>query len=199
MAHSIEAALACPLVTSVYVSSEDPEVREVASQHGAEILERSAELAGDDVPNVAVVREALGALAANGLSFEHVVLLQPTSPLRSARHLQACLTAYLGSSAASTVSVCPAEHHPATMLTIREGLAAPYGGADTLDSRRRDLLPVFRQNGAIYGLSVEAFLRELRFIVAPCLPYIMGPEESVDVDEPIDLSLAELLLRSARD
>lgn len=195
VAHTIEAALQTPQVTAVFVSSEDAEVLRVASEHGAETLERPAALAGDEVPNAVVVRDALETLAAAGRVFDHVVLLQPTSPLRSARHLEACLTAYLASGAASAVSVCPAEHHPATMLTLRDGIAEPYEAADTLDTRREALPPVFRQNGAIYALAVERFLAEGRFVVAPSIPYIMSREESVDVDEPTDLLLAEALLR----
>jgi N-acylneuraminate cytidylyltransferase/CMP-N,N'-diacetyllegionaminic acid synthase len=124
-----------------------------------------------------------------------VALLQPTSPLRTARHLEECLDGYLASGARSTLSVCAVEHHPASMLVVRDGVAEAYEPGADLDRRRDALPPVFRPNGAIHALGVATFLAEGRWVVPPCRAYVMSREDSVDVDEEADFVLAEALLR----
>ena len=93
------------------------------------------------------------------------------------------------------MSVCRAEHHPAKYVVIRDGLAEPFAGPDDVESRRQTLPPVYRQNGAIYGLGASAFLATGRFYLPPCLPFVMDRAASVDIDDEVDLALAEALLR----
>jgi CMP-N,N'-diacetyllegionaminic acid synthase len=198
LAYTIEAALRCVWLGGVYVSSEDADVLRLAADLGASVIQRPSELAADEVQNTQVVRLAIEALAARGERFGHVVLLQPTSPLRTARHLDACLAAYLQSEARSTMSVCAAQCHPRAMVVVRNGFAEPYEPGADLDLRTDGLAPTFQPNGAIHALATGTFLSQGRFVVAPCLPYHMSREESVDVDTEFELALAEALLQSRR-
>ncbi len=196
IAHSIQAALGCPFVTRCAVTTDDLEIAETARMHGAEVVIRPSELATDSAPTHTAVSHALDALADGAALPDGLVLLQPTSPLRTACHLTECLGAYRASDAASTVSVTEAEHHPLKSLTIEAGRLQPLFGADHLERPRQDLPRAYRPNGAIYALGITRFLETRAFFVPPVLPFEMPPEAGIDIDGPLDLALAELLLAS---
>jgi CMP-N-acetylneuraminic acid synthetase len=194
VAWSIQAARECALVGRTIVSTDDAEIRRVSEDCGAEVLTRPAELASDRARSQGVVRHVLERLERTGERPAHIVLLQATSPLRTAAHLESCLARFLASGAVSTVSVTEAEHHPSKMLRVVDGYLVPFLAEADLDAPRQLLPAVFRQNGAIYAIEREAFLRTDRFVVPPSLPFIMSAEDSVDIDSEADLRFAELLL-----
>lgn len=198
LAYSIAAGRDCPLVDRCFLSTEDDEIAAVGRAWGAEVIPRPPELATDDAGSVEVMVHALEWMAAAGDPPDHAVLLQPTSPLRTAGHLEECLRRYLDASAASALSVTDSEHHPYKQLRVvadgdGERLEPLFGAAEL--HRPRQLLPrVVRQNGAIYVVERRAFLERRSFFLEPALPFPMSPEESVDVDVELDLRLAALLL-----
>ncbi len=178
------------------VSTEDDGIAALAQAEGAEVLRRPPELAGDRVQNDAVARHAIETLAGQGRAPEVLVLLQPTSPLRTARHVDECLAGFLDSEAASAMSLCPVTHHPGKYVTLDAGLVEPYTNDLEMEARHQDLPPVYRQNGAIYAVRTAAFLAAGRFYLRPCLGYLMTPEDSIDVDDALDLAVAEALVRN---
>lgn len=196
IAWTIEAALNCPDVTETWVSTEDAEIAETARALGARVIDRPAALAGDHSSSSDVVRHALRARGAmTTRSPEAFVLLQPTSPLRTARHLGEAL-ALLTGKARSVISVCPVDHHPLKMLIeTADGTLRPVGAADDLERPRQVLPPAFRQNGAIYAMRCGDFLAgKGGFLAQPLAAYHMGEAASVDIDTPADLEAAKRLL-----
>ena len=190
--HSIRAALASRLLDAVVVSTEDEEIAQVAQGAGAQVIMRPEELATDWIQNTDVVRHALNSLEA---SFTHVVLLQPTSPLRDEKAIDACIELLKVAGCRSSMTVTAVDHHPAkTMKVDNAGTVVPYTNWVDMEARRQDLPVLFRQNGAVYGLPVEDFLREHRFIQSPCKVHVMLDAESVDIDTELDLLVAEKLL-----
>ena len=198
IAHTIEAALGCPLVSGVWVSTDDAEIAAAARLAGAGVIDRPAALASATSTSSAAVAPAIHALRAQGQDFSHFVLLQPTSPLRTAAHLTECLEQFAAGDFASAISVCESEHHPRKMLTVGDdGRLLPYSDAADLQRRRQDLPPVYRQNGAIYVMGVEDFLtRAEGFYLEPAMAYVMSHRDSVDIDTATDLLAAEALLNT---
>lgn len=192
VAHSIRAARYSRSIDRFLVSTEDPEIASVAREHGAEVLKRPHELAADEVRNNDVLRHAIAEVGGN---FKYLVLLQPTSPLRSAADIDACLAPLLSGAARSVMTVAPAEHHPAKAVRIEDGLVLPYASEAGMESRRQDLAVAFRQNGAVYGLKIADFLRKDRLYLPPCRAAVMSAEDSVDIDSELDLLIAEHVLR----
>lgn len=199
IAHTIEAALGCPLVHGVFVSTDDDEIARAARSAGAEVIARPAELAADDSTSADAVAHALRSLREAGRDFTRFALLQPTSPLRSAAHLTECLDRFGRGGFASAISVCESEHHPRKMLRLdAAGRLVPVSDASDLQRRRQDLPPVYRQNGAIYVMGVEDFLtRAEGFYLEPVMPYVMSHRDSVDIDTATDFLVAEALLRQS--
>lgn len=196
IAHSILAARECRRIGRCIVSTEDPEIRQVSLEYGAEVIDRPAELATDLALSADVVRHVLETLASAGRLPDYFVLLQPTSPLRTGAHVEACLSSYLDSTAACTVSVTETEHHPYKDFTLEQGHLHPLFGKEYLSQPRQRLPAIYRPNGAVYAMKCRTFLEQHGFFVEPALPYIMANEDSIDIDSAFDLQVAELLLGS---
>ncbi len=196
--HSIDAALGCPLVDLCVVSTEDAEIRSVALEGGARVIDRPPELATDGASSSDVVLHALDVLAAEGAVPDVVVLLQPTSPLRNAKHLTDCLDRFLASDAESSLSVTRVEHHPYKNFCMENGELIPLFNASYLHMPRQDLPDVFRQNGAIYAVRRDSFLRTHSFYVPPAQPYPMSQNESVDIDTLMEFEFAERVMSGAK-
>ncbi len=192
--YSIRAALDCDLISDVVVTSEDPEICSIASKTGALIIKRPAELAGDTISNEHVIKHAIDVFSTDNYFPEYVVLLQPTSPLRTAHHLEQCLRQFINSGMKSVMSVCKVEHHPGKFIRINQSRAEPYTSLEDVEKRTQDLEEVYRQNGAIYALKTSDFLNELKFYQSPCFPYVMKADDSIDVDSNLDLQFCEFLL-----
>ena len=195
LAYSVDAGLGCSLVQGCFVSTEDAEIADAARACGAEVIDRPPALAADDTRSRDVVLHALEWLEARGALPEYLVLLQPTSPLRHAGHVQACLEALLAAEGASAISVVPAEHHPFKTLRVERGVLEPMIDDSYLEAPRQEIPTAYRQNGAIYVVRSDAFRRGAGFLLPPAIPFMMSPNESVDVDVESDLLQAEALLQ----
>ena len=188
LAWTIEAARASDVLTRVVVSTEDDEIAEVARGLGAEVLVRPPELAADETPMREVIDHALGEL---GLP-DVLCLLQPTSPLRRAEHVDEAVRLLLESGADSVVSVVEVPHRyaPESLMALDDGRLVPL---DRAAARRQDKQSLYARNGpALLALRPDRIPDDL--FGGDCRAYLMRPEDSVDVDEPFDLELAEFLL-----
>jgi CMP-N,N'-diacetyllegionaminic acid synthase len=194
IAWSIEAALGARHIARTCVSTEDAEIADVARRAGAEVVMRPDRLAQDHVQNNDVVRHVLETVGVD--RYRHLALLQPTSPLRTAEHLDGTIEAYLRTGARTAMTVAPVEHHPGKSVVLAAGgLVEPFTTLEDMERRRQEMTPCFRQNGAVYLVGVNDFLTLNRFYLPPCVGYRMSGEESVDIDCELDLTLAELLLQ----
>ncbi len=198
IAHSILAALGCPEVARCLVSTEDQEIKEISLRWGAEVIDRPVALADDQATSESVIFHVIKQLEAAGDMPDYLLLLQPTSPLRTSEHLTQCLASFRASNARSAISVTPAEHSPYKCLLVdSSGLLVPLFDKSSLGAPRQTLPAVYRQNGAIYFVSTHDFLHSNSFFVDPLLPFIMNPEESIDIDSLFDFEVCEMLFNRA--
>lgn len=191
---TIEAALRSSLLTAVVVSTDDPEIADVARRAGAQVpFMRPSELAQDQTPGIDPVLHALDQLP----QYDSVMLLQPTSPLRTTDDIDECLRLAIKQNASSVVSVNEPDTHPYWTYRLSEGQtlvrlvdAAPV-------PRRQDLPTVVTLNGAMYFSDANWLRRSGSFVDAETLAFVMPRERSVDLDTPLDWKLAELLLKES--
>lgn len=198
IAYSIEAALQAATLARVIVSTDDEETAGTAKRYGAEVpFLRPHHLATDNATTLDVLRHALTALSdREGYQADMVVCLQPTSPLRTAEDIDRAVTLCSDSGADSVVSLCRVKHHPLWMKKIVEGRVYPLMEEDeNRYTRRQDLPPVYRLNGALYVSRSRVPLQENRLLGKHTLPYIMAQDCSIDIDTPLDLKVAEILLK----
>ena len=186
---TIEAALRCPSLARVVVSTEDEEIAAVARAYGAEVpFTRPADLAEDGTPDLPVYRHALEEL---GGGFDALAWLRPTAPLRTAGDVAAALELLDDTGADCVRSVCLAEHSPYWMGRIEDGRLVPLLGE--LPPQRQQLPDVVRLNGAVDVVRCASVGNEL--FGGDVRAYVMPPERSVDLDSELDFLLAEALLR----
>jgi CMP-N,N'-diacetyllegionaminic acid synthase len=195
IAWSVAAARGSRYVDRTVVSSDDAEIIAAARAAGAEIpFVRPAALAADDTPTLEVALHALDALEAVGPAVDYLALLQPTSPLRSAGDIDACLEACLREGAPSCVSVTRPDKSPYWMYT-RDGrgrLRPLLPGPDI--SQRQHLPIVYALNGAVYVTRTDALRSRRAFVTEETLAWEMPPARSVDIDTDLDLKVAAALL-----
>ncbi len=178
----------------VLVSTDSEEIAAVAGREGAEVpFLRPAELAGDEAGSFEVAEHALKWVeTSSGELPELLVLLQPTSPFRTADDIVAAVRLVENSGAPAAIGVCEADPHP--WMTRRIG---PDGVLDYFVEvpehikRRQDFLPAYAVNGAIYVIRSRVLLEKKTFQPAGTLAYVMPQERSLDIDLPSDLQLAE--------
>lgn len=190
------AAQGAALVDRTIVSSDDASILAAARKVGVEVpFVRPAELATDDAPMHAVVEHALS-VAGGGA--EVCVLLQATSPLRRADDIDEALRVLERSGSPSVVGITEATKPPYWMLAIGpDARLRPLFPELSTATRRQDLPKAFSPNGAIYVFDVAWFRSKRLFVSEESVAFPMPAERSVDVDTPVDLALADLLLRRA--
>ncbi|TGB02733.1 cytidylyltransferase domain-containing protein [Halobacillus salinus] len=198
IAWTIEAAKNSVYIDRLIVSTEDLETVRVAQEWGAEVpFVRPRELAQDDTPGAAPALHALSVLS----DYEYVVLLQPTSPLRTAEDIDGCIAACIEADAPSCLTVVEADQHPQWMYGIND---SSYLTSLTPDKerviRRQDLPKVYAVNGAVY-IAEAGWLRQTKdfFKEGHTLAHIMEPDRSWDIDTPLDFSICDFLLRRKRN
>jgi CMP-N,N'-diacetyllegionaminic acid synthase len=186
--HSIDAAKASKSVTHFLVSTDDPEITEVAKSWGAEVLPRPAELAQDKTPMPDVIYHVL---KERGGGFDIILLLQPTCPQRTGEDIDIALAAFGDPQVQSVMSVYQVEdHHPGRMYRTLDGRLAPLF-PEWIAARRQDLLPIYHRNGAIYACRADHFQRTGFLWDDRPFPYVMPRSRSLNIDDPFDFEIAE--------
>jgi CMP-N,N'-diacetyllegionaminic acid synthase len=195
--HTIEAAQQSQSVSRIVLTTDDAEIAALGASLGLDTrYQRPSELAQDDTPMAATLTHCLKWARQYYGDCDEFMLLQPTSPLRTAMDIDAAVRLYRESNQQSLLSVNAMSEHPFECVELQsEGwnyLAKDASGA----SRRQDYRNAYYYiNGAIYITRVESFQRSGKMIDedSVCF-YPMNRERSVDIDEPFDLMLAQALL-----
>ena len=199
IAYTIDAVKASKRLARFVVSTDDEEIATVARSHGCEVLHRPAELAADDTPMLPVVRHALEAVEADERKrFDYAIILQPTVPLRTGDDIDRALALLVETGADSVISVYQVfDHHPARMYRLVDGRLVSYA-PEPPDRPRQDLPPVYHRNGAIYAFRRELIEETGTFMGPDTRPLIMPRERSINIDDELDLLLADLMLSRRR-
>ena len=195
IAYSIEAALESKTIEKIVISTDDRQVMDISNSYGVEVIKRPKELSRDESPTINVIFHALEVLKTENYKTDVILLLQPTSPLRTAEDIDDSIRLYLESHCESVISVCEFEHSPYWSFKIEGGYLRPLFGAEALKRRRQDLEMAYVPNGALF-ISIPENLRKYDGFYCPgTIPYIMPPERSIDIDNEVDFLLVELLMK----
>lgn len=190
IAWTIEEAKKSRYIDRLILSSEDDEIIEVAKQYGCEVpFKRPLELAQDDTPGIEPVLHAIEQCP----GYDYVVLLQPTSPLRTAEDIDGCIEKLLNSDADFCVSVTEPEKSPYWMYTLEGERMVPLLPQEELVVRRQDLPKVYALNGAVYVGNIMEIIETKNFLTKSTLGYVMSKENSIDIDTEIDFKLCNLI------
>lgn len=176
----------------ILVSTDSEEIKKVVEDYGLKVpFIRPAYLATDTASSYDVIIDCLHRLSDLGRDYDRVVLLQPTSPLRTADDIRRA-EALWRSDIDMVVSVCSAKTNPyyGAFETDAEGLLHISKG-DGHYTRRQDAPEVWEYNGAVYVMTVASLLRGPMSGFQRVVPSVMPSERSVDLDTPLDWEIAE--------
>lgn len=192
IAWTIEEAKKSRYINRLILSSEDAEIIKVAKKWGCEVpFIRPTELAQDNTPGVDVVLHAIQMLP----GYDYVLLIQPTSPLRTVQDIDGCLEMCLESKAKACVSVTEVDKSPNWMYYLRsDNKMQPVLENNESYPCRQDHPKVYVINGAIYIADCNWLLDKRTFRSKETLAYVMPKERSVDIDDEMDIIFAEFLI-----
>jgi YrbI family 3-deoxy-D-manno-octulosonate 8-phosphate phosphatase len=193
IAHTLLAARESKRIERVVVSTDDPGIAEVARAYGADVVLRPAELASDSASSESALLHTLGSLAAEQkYEPELVAFLQCTSPLTLAQDIDGTIAKLIDEGADSALSV--AMFHYFVWKSIG-GEAVGVNHDKRVRPRRQDREPEFIETGAVYAMRRAGFLDAKHRFFGKTVFYEMPLERVCEIDELVDLEVAELRLR----
>jgi CMP-N-acetylneuraminic acid synthetase len=191
-----------PLIDRAVVSTDDPEIAKVAAEAGLDApFVRPEALSGDRIGDAPVLQHALEATETlDGVRYDVVLMLQPTSPLRRAEDVVGALRMLVEGDwdAVWTVSATDSKAHPLKQLVIEAGRLSYWDPKGAAIVARQELAPVYHRNGVAYAISRRCLV-ERGSILGPRTGAWVVPGEMVSIDTLWDLELAELILRKRAD
>lgn len=194
LAYSIEQALSSKLISRVVVSTDDNEIAAVARQYGAEVIWRPTEISGDTASTESALLYTLGYLeSTEKYHSDLLVFLQCTSPLTLTEDIDGTVKALLENEADSALAVIP--FHYFLWRESEEGGFVGINHDKRVRPLRQEREPQFLETGAVYVMRTQGFKEAKHRFFGKTVTYLMPPERRWEIDEPIDLVIAEILLQ----
>ena len=195
---SIQAGLNSEYVDRVLVSSNDNNILNISRKGGAEIIKRPEELSTDHSASIFAVKHAISEI---GDKFDYTILLQPTSPLRTERHINEAFELLMEKNADAIISVCKTKHNPLWSNTLPDDDSMNHFIKDKIKNTRSQDLPVYYSlNGAIYICKTQRLMIEETFFISDKIyAYKMNDIDSIDIDNELDYSFADYIINNASE
>jgi CMP-N-acetylneuraminic acid synthetase len=190
---AVKVGVDCKVITDVVISTDSFRYEHIAVAAGAKSFGmRPKKLADDNAKTVDVVLDLLNMHLSEA---ELVVLLQPTSPIRTPLDIQSAIVALVNNNADAVVSVARlSEPHPNKLKIINDkGFLKEFIENSSSEIPRQCLPSIYKLNGAIYVIKKDVLIREKTFFPQKTIPYIM--EHSINIDDEYDLILLREIVR----
>jgi CMP-N-acetylneuraminic acid synthetase len=193
---TIETAFRSQYIDRIIVSTDSSEISEVAISAGSEVIKRPDELAQDTSLVIDTVRHVISTLAERNEFMEYLILLEPTSPLRTEDDIDKCIELLDCHEFDSVASFCEAEINPHRIWKVENGRPSVFIDGAIPWLPRQKLPKAYQLNGAVYGLNSDKLPEDQNSLLFGNIgAYIMPPERSVDIDHRLQFLLVEQLLK----
>jgi CMP-N-acetylneuraminic acid synthetase len=198
IAYTIEAALNAGYVDDVVVSTDSEQIAQVAREYGASVpFLRPAELAKDTSKTIDAVMHAIEEMKKRGQEYDILLLLQCTSPLRTAEDIKGALEKFERNNEISLVSVSKVQDHPILIRKIIDDVSMEHLLPVNSTVRRQDMPEYYRVNGSINVNRVDELTLDTS-LNDNLQPYIIEEEHAVDIDTLLDLELVKAYLNQRK-
>ena len=196
LAYTIEAAKASGIFDEIMVSTDSQIYADIAKTYGASVpFLRSEGLSSDKASSWDVVKDVLHRYHNLGTEFETVTLLQPTSPLRTSADIRNGYNMMEDKNANFIVSVCETDHSPLWANILPDSFSlSDFIRPEVAKMQRQSIPTYYRINGALYIVKVEYLMQHENLYSVGSYALVMSKENSIDIDDQLDFSLAELIL-----
>lgn len=202
--YTFDSAKRSRLITRIILTTDDEEIMKIGKRNDIEVpFLRPKELAEDKTPTLPVLVHTVNFLKEKENYYpDYIVLLQPTTPLRTERHIDEALKILIKSKKDSVVSVTevPSHYNPHWQLKIIDNRLVFFldekkslGGVIT---RKQDLPKTYYRNGAIYAFPTKTLMEKNSLYGDECIPYLMSEEDSINIDTLKEFLIAELMLKN---
>ncbi|MBI1305676.1 MAG: acylneuraminate cytidylyltransferase family protein [Bacteroidetes bacterium] len=191
--YTIEVAVAADVLDHIVVSTDDPDILELAKAfEGVTLHQRDNSLAEDTSPIADTIR-----VLAEKYPADAIMLLQPTSPIRTVDQIQQAIALLERNELANSVISVTAmsDTHPARMYWKNNGFLNSIL-PEFEEYRRQDIPSAYYRNGAVYLVRTQAFLNTSKVMVKPSIGLEMPSAQLLNIDEPKDLLIAEVILKA---
>jgi CMP-N,N'-diacetyllegionaminic acid synthase len=193
----IESSLKSSEIDRTIVSTDDDEIAEVAKQNGAEVYFRPEYLAKDDSVVIDTIKHLYSQLRSEGDIADIFLLLEPTSPFRSADLIRKCLTKLIKGSYDSLATFHLADIHPDRVWKIHNDIPTPYIEGSVAWKPRQALAPAYQLNGAVYVFFPNRLPRHgISLLFGKFGAEIIDHDQVVDIDTKQDLEIANAILKT---
>lgn len=197
IAYSIQAAKESHVFETIHVSTDSEKYAQIAREYGADVpFLRTSEYATDVASTWDAVRYVQEQYAQLGKRYDMITVLQPTSPLREAKDICEAYKMFCEKEAKSVISVCETEYSPTLCKQIKDDLSLNNFIDINLAKRRQEMPKYYRLNGSIYMLKTEVLKNMNELYGTKSYAYIMEREKSIDIDDELDIKIAEILLEN---
>jgi CMP-N,N'-diacetyllegionaminic acid synthase len=197
IAYSIEQALNIDLIDRTIVSTDDEKIAEISRNFGAEIpFIRSAELATDEASTLDVLLHSIEWCKNNeDLHYDIILLLHANTPLRDEGDIRSCIKILVDQNADNVFSVTPARNNPYfNMVEINKQNEVTLAKDGTFHNRQ-SAPSVYDMNSSIYTWWNDILIEKKSLYLPKTRTHIMPRERSIDIDEPIDFRIAEMIMK----
>lgn len=197
LCHSIDVAKNCSYIDDIIVSTDSSEIKDIAEFYGATVpFLRPDELSSDTATIIDAMFYTLQRLMKEDVTYDYIMLLQPTQPLRKAEFLEEAIELIIDNDHPSLVSVSPVLEHPILMRTVDKtgALCSLLSTSSTV--RRQDFSPVYKVNGSIYINRIDSTFTNSTSLNDNLYPYFMDNTYDIDIDSAEDLEKAREVLSS---
>jgi len=192
--YTIEAAIESRMFDAIYVSTEDEEVERISKIDKIKIHRREEKLAVDPATIEDVALNFIYDLEKKGEKYEILCLLLPTSPLRTSDDIKNAFALFFKTKADFLISVTELETPSFKTLKEENGILVPIF-KDLFFKKRSELPKSYRNNGAVMISKISELKKQRTLFGQSLVGYKMPEERSVDIDNYIDLSLANILIK----
>lgn len=200
--YSIQAAKKSKLLTDFVVSTDSLEIKKISESYGANVpFIRPKFLSNDKALAVPTIQHAVSFCETfNKFKYDYIVMLQPTAPLRTHYDIDNSLSKLIKEGGDGIISIVDVNnYHPVKMKIIKNDRLFDFVDSGLENPPRQSLPPIFIVNGAIYATKRDVFMNDNTFKGNKCLPFLMPPERSSNIDVIEDFIVAEYHLNKIKN
>jgi len=199
--YTIESALNSEKISKIVLSSDSDKILKSCENFEIEFNNRQENLATDTSPIINTILDILKKYEKNRIIFDAVLLLQPTSPIKTGEDIDNAISLLENNKEInSVISVVEMDDiHPARMYWESENSTLKSILPKYEKTRRQDIPKALYRNGVLYLTRVSAIKKDRQIIVKPLLPYKMDPNLLVNIDEPRDILIAEVIIKAWKE
>ncbi len=202
LTYTADAALGAKRLDRVILSTEDEEIAQTGRDAGVEVpFMRPRELASDEAPTLPVLQHAVQWVEQSGDYFDAICLLQPTTPLRRAEDIDACVSLLerTGADAVVTVLPVPSDFNPHWVYSVDEdGYLRIATGEDSPIPRRQELPAAYHREGSVYVTRRDVLVEGNSLYGKRLVGQLVDQGHSVNIDTPEDLARAESMIATLK-